>query len=180
MNTTSMYSAVMGNAFSRLAAPVRQFHTASGHQTFDGEVDVQAPSSFLAKLLAIALGAPLRASSGVIRFELRASPDVEVWTRFFPGKTMHSTLQKSGDRITERLGASLLTFRLLEINGALEMRLEELHFLGILCPTWLMPKVTARETGSDRKLHFQVHADVPRIGRVASYTGYLTIPAGAV
>ncbi len=172
-----MYRAVMGEAFNRLALPVQQFHTFAGHHEFQGVVQVEAPASLLAKVLAILLGAPLTTARGRIRFEMSAEPTTECWTRFFPGKTMRSTLSKSGNRLTERLGASCLTFALVEVHGALEMRLEKLHFLGIPCPEWLMPKVVARETGEGQNLHFLVEAAVPVIGRVARYTGYLNLPA---
>ncbi|PQA78399.1 DUF4166 domain-containing protein [Rhodoferax sp. TS-BS-61-7] len=174
-----MYRSVMGDAFNRLATPVQQFHSFEGLQEFHGEVQVAEPASVLAKLLAIFLGAPLKASQGPIRFELLAAPSTETWTRFFPSKTMRSTLTKSGNRITERLGASRLTFELMEVAGALEMRLEKLHFLGIPCPSWLMPRVTARETGGVHTLNFHIQASVPVIGMVASYTGYLNIPQEA-
>ena len=43
-----------------------------------------------------------------------------------------------------------------------------------------MPHVTARETGENDRLNFQVEAVVPLIGRVASYVGYLDIPREGV
>jgi hypothetical protein len=177
MNTPSMYRAVMGDAFNQLAAPIRQFHTFSGRHEFHGVVEVGAPASLPAKLLAILLGAPVKAAQGSIRFELRAEPGSETWTRYFPGKTMRSTFTKSGNRVTERLGPSCLTFELLEAEGTLEMRLETMHFWGISCPRWLMPHVTARETGEAQKLHFQIQASIPVIGMVTSYTGYLDMPS---
>lgn len=176
MSSVSMYRAVMGDAFNRLEAPVRQFHTFTGCHEFHGEVQVGAPASLPAKWLAILLGAPLKATQGPIRFELLAEPGSETWTRYFPGKTMRSILTKTENRVTEQLGASRLTFELLEAEGALEMRLEKLYFWGIRCPSWLMPQVVARETGEAQKLHFQIQATVPSIGLVASYTGYLDMP----
>lgn len=176
MNASSMYPAVMGDAFGRLDARVQQFHTFVGRHEFFGEVQVGAPGSGLAKVLAVFLGAPLESAQGPIRFELLAQPGIETWTRFFPAKTMRSTLTKEGGRITERLGASRLTFELLEIDGALEMRLDKLRFLGVPCPGWLLPQVIARETGAGHNLHFQIQASVPFLGMVASYTGYLEMP----
>jgi Domain of unknown function (DUF4166) len=172
MRTPSMYRSVMEDSFNRLATPVQQFHSCAGRHEFHGEVKVAEPASILAKLLAIFLGAPLKA----IRIELLAAPATETWTRFFPGKTMRSTLTKSGNRVTERLGASRLTFTLIEVAGALEMRLEKLYFLGIPCPSWLAPTLTARESGGVNTLDFHIQASVPVIGIVASYTGYLHIP----
>lgn len=180
MNTSSMYHAVMGEAFNRLAVPVRQFHTFAGRHEFVGEVQVSAPVSLPARLIAILLGAPLEAAQGRIRFQLLAEPGVETWTRYFPGRTMRSTLTKAGDRVVERLGVSRLSFELLEVDGALEMRLEKLHFLGIPCPGWLMPTVMACETGGAQKLQFQVRASVPLVGMVAGYVGYLHMPGEPV
>jgi hypothetical protein len=70
-----------------------------------------------------------------------------------------------------------LTFELLEAAGALEMRLERLHFLGVRCPLWLMPQVVALESGVADSLNFQVKASLPLIGTVASYSGYLSMPS---
>lgn len=170
-----MYSEVMGDSFNRLAEPLRKFHSCVGRHQFQGMVEVAAPSSPLAKLLAMLLGSPLAATQGPIRFELVAEPGFEAWTRHFPGKTMRSTFTKSGHRVVEQLGASRLVFALLELDGTLEMRLEKLYFLGVRCPTWLMPRVTARESGEGRKLHFEIKAIVPFVGMVTSYAGYLCI-----
>lgn len=171
--TPSMYRLVMGEAFFRLDPPVRQFHSCAGRHGFQGEVQVGAPASIPAKWLAFALGVPQKASEGPMRFELQADPQTETWTRFFPTITMRSTLTREGSRIVERLGATRLTFELLEVGGALVMRLVKLHFLGIPCPSWLMPSVMARERGATDRFHFQVLASVPGIGVVASYVGHL-------
>ena len=176
MTTACMYRAVMGAAFDRLALPIRDFHDRTGQHAFEGQVQVSAPASLLAKALAVLLGTPLKAVQGPIRFEVDAGADEEVWTRFFPGKTMRSVLQKSGNRMVERLGAAQLTFVLQEVDGALDMQLERLRFLGIACPICLRPDITARETGEAGQLHFEIHASLPVIGLVASYTGYLDIP----
>jgi hypothetical protein len=129
----SMYRAVMGGAFDRLAAPARQLHSLKGRHELHGEVEVVAPRTFAAKWRGFFWGAP-KLACGAIRFEWLAEPETETWIRFFPGKTMGSFLTKVGHRVTERLGASRRMFELLEVEGALEMRLEMLHFLGIRCP----------------------------------------------
>ena len=175
MTSVSLYRTVMGDAFDRLAGPVRRFHSLAGRHELHGWVDVRAPGSWAARLLAICLGAPTRAAQGPIRFELWAQPDAETWTRFFPNRTMRSVLKKDGIRVTEKLGASRLAFELVEVAGALEMRLETLHFWGMPCPRWLMPDITARETGESQRLNFQVQAAVPMIGLVVSYSGYLAL-----
>ncbi|WKB55238.1 DUF4166 domain-containing protein [Eleftheria terrae] len=170
-----MYESVMGEAYGRLAPAVQDFHRLAGRLALRGEVVVQAPAGWLARLLAWALRAPLRASAGPIRFALDARPALEVWTRHFPLSTMSSCLQLRGRRLVERLGAAELVFELREREGRLEMVLQGLRFLGIPCPRWLMPEVRAVESGAGRRLHFDVGAWVPGCGQVARYQGHLDL-----
>lgn len=174
-----LYEQTMGESFARLAPPVQQFHRLVGKHTLHGRVDVQPPKSLLAKLLALLLGTPRSASAGAIRFELDAQSLAESWTRHFPSKTMTSRLQLIDGQLVEKLGAARLMFDLSESNGQLNMHLRRLYFLGIPCPSWLMPRVIAEETGHDGRLYFCVRAEVPGVGLVTSYRGYLALPEGA-
>ncbi len=122
MTDTSVYRTIMGEAFDRLDANVQAFHTFAGHHVFRGTVQVAAPNSLLGKMLAFALGSPLKAAQGPLRFELLASPEAETWTRFFPNKTMRSTFTAKGLHLVERLGVARLRFSLLEKEGALEIK----------------------------------------------------------
>lgn len=169
----------MGESYSRLASEVQQFHRLAGKQKLHGRVEVHAPKSLLAKLLAMFLGAPRTANVGSIKFELDAHPSGETWTRHFPLKTMTSRLQLIDGQLVEKLGAARLIFELSESNGQLNMHLRRLYFLGIACPNWLMPRVIAVETGRDGRLYFHVRAEVPGVGLVASYQGYLSLSGGA-
>ena len=143
-------------------------------------MDTQAPASPLARALAGCrqrwVESPPRSRQGALRFELDASPAEERWTRDFPDRTMTSRLHAQGDALIETLGAARLTFRLREVAGAMEMQLAALRFLGIPCPRWLLPKITARETGDHEHLHFDVSAALPWIGQVARYRGTLHVP----
>ena len=176
----SMYETVMGEAFERLSEPLKRFHRSFGSHEFQGFVNVEGPASPLAWLLAVCVGSPLKASQGDIRFVLRAQPGTEVWTRHFPEKTMRSRLAQEGARVVERLGAARLAFDLLEVRGRLEMRLAQMHFLGIRCPEWLMPQVIATEHSKDDALHFRVQASIPLVGIVAHYHGHLEMPVAAL
>ena len=169
---------VMGKRYGRLAPEIQSFHRLTGKHTLQGRVEVHAPTTFLAKLLATLLGTPRSASQGEIRFELEAHPESETWTRHFPSKTMRSRLQLADGQLVEKLGAARLMFELTENQGQLNMHLCRLFFLGIACPAWLMPQVLAEETGRDGRLHFRVRAEVPGVGLVASYQGHLTLLDG--
>ena len=175
MKTASMYEQAMGESFNTLPLAVQRFHTLVRCQELHGWVDTHAPSTLAARVLALCLGTPRRATSGPIRFELHAAPDAETWTRHFPGRKMTSRMCLDARQVVEHLGAVRLTFDLCEAGGQLEMRLTGLHFLGVRCPRWLLPKVIAEETGQSDRLHFRVQASLPAIGTVASYRGHLTI-----
>ncbi|MBT9510874.1 MAG: DUF4166 domain-containing protein [Acidovorax sp.] len=179
MHPLSLYQRAMGPAYQRLAPALARFHALSGPQCLWGQVQVHAPATWLARVLALALGAPQRAVQGAITFELDARPDAEVWTRRFPAQTMRSTLREVAGQVVEHLGVARLTFVLHESEGRLVMQLQQLHFCGIPCPAWLRPQVVAQETGVGDALHFDVQATVPGVGRVVSYQGHLVVPPGA-
>lgn len=176
MHTPSLYQRSMGSAYLRLAPAVARFHALSGLQRLQGHVQVDAHANWLARALALALGAPQRAAQGPITFELDARPDAEVWTRRFPAQTMQSTLREVAGQVVEHLGAARLTFVLHEVEGRLVMQLQRLHFCGVPCPAWLCPQVVAQETGVGDALHFHVQATVPGVGRVVCYQGHLLVP----
>lgn len=59
------------------------------------------------------------------------------------------------------------------------MNLVSLRFFGIRCPNWLMPDILAEEAASPGKLHFRVQVNLPLIGMVVGYAGYLNVVEGA-
>ena len=183
MSLGSLYERVMGVDFERLAAPVQRFHRLSGHHELHDWIETEAPATLAAKVLALCLGTPLKATRGAIRFEVDAKPDCETWTRHFPLKTMASTLSLTGQHVVESLGWARLRFELAAVGDTLEMRLRSLRFLGMPCPAWLLPRIVAQEHSDGQhsdKMFFRVRASLPFIGVVASYRGHLVISAGAL
>lgn len=147
-----MYEAVMGAAFAELAAPVQDFHRTRGRRELHGWVETEAPASMPARLLALCLGTPLKPSSGAIRFELDAQPDAERWVRHFPTNTMQSHMRLFDGELAERLGLTLLHFRLSAREGRLVMHLQGLRFLGIpaIRGTWWRTRRRTRKTSAQR------------------------------
>lgn len=179
MSAESLYQAVIGADYGALAPAVRRFHALQGRHVLHGWVDADPPASRAARVLAWCLGTPRAARRGPLRFEPDAAPALEVWTRHFPGQTMVSRLSLRRQHVVEHLGPTQLTFRLAGGTAGLGMQLERMHFLGVPCPRWLMPRVVAEESGDAGRLHFHVQAFMPLAGRVASYRGYLELPAEA-
>jgi hypothetical protein len=177
VGSASLFQALMGEAFDRLAPPLRRFHGLRGAHSLQGRVQTEAPATRAARWLARCLGAPHQATGGAIRFELDAGPGLETWTRHFPQHVMRSQLSGRGAHLVEQLGAVRLYFRLLEQEGALHMQLDDLQILGVPCPRWLLPRVHAVETGRDGAVFFDVRAGLPGLGTVSAYRGQLLLPA---
>ncbi|MFZ4285624.1 DUF4166 domain-containing protein [Variovorax sp. HJSM1_2] len=171
----SLVQQAMGPAFEQLPAAVQRFHRLNGQHTLHGWVETAAPASWIAKFLAWCTGTPQVASRGAIRFELDARPDVETWTRHFPGRSMSSQMRLQPGRVVEYLGAACLTSLLQRAQDHLALRLQRMHFCGIPCPAWLRPSLITRESGSHGQLHFEEQAALPWVGVVARYRGHLNL-----
>jgi Domain of unknown function (DUF4166) len=171
-----MHVRVSGSSAEGLPAPVQRFHRLHGEQTLHGQVEVEAPESLLARLLALCQGAPRGSSRGRLRFTLHATSDHETWTRHFPTQTMRSTLRRSAIGLEEQLGLVRLCFRLHAREQGLSMELVQLKVFGLPCSRWLMPNVIAEECGKGERFCFHIQASVPMVGRVASYRGHLELP----
>jgi hypothetical protein len=173
----SLFQAVMGEAFGRLAPPLQHFHSLKGRHALEGRVQADAPLSRAARVLALCLGTPREAMTGVIRFDVDASIDRESWTRHFPQHVMRSRMQRDGDQLVESLGPVRLHFTLVERGGALHMHLTVMRILGLPCPRWLLPAVHAVESARDGAVCFDVRASLPWTGTVSAYRGHLLLPA---
>lgn len=175
MSRLSLFEKVLGDGYARLPAAVQRFHRLSGHTVLHGWVETQAPETLLARALAVCLGAPRSASTGPIRFELTSGPAEETWTRYFPTRTMTSCMRLVAGHVEESLGSARLTFNLVATEGRLSMQLAKMRFFGVPCPTWMLPRIVAEERGTDDQLHFRITAELPFVGRVASYRGHLEV-----
>jgi len=174
-NSHSLYETVMGESFDRLAPAVREFHRLSGRVHLYGEVQVDPPVTFVAKILSFCLGASTVRSVGALHFELDAAPHEEIWIRRFPNHAMSSRLCFDADGVVEKLGAATLVFGLVEEDGMLKMILRRMAFWGIPCPARLLPDIVAEERGVGRQIHFNVAASIPIFGLVTRYRGYLDL-----
>ena len=88
---------------------------------------------------------------------------------------MTSSMRLVAGHVEESLGAARLTFSMVPTEGRLSMQLAKMRFSGVPCPTWLLPKIVAEERGIDDQLHFHITAELPFVGRVASYRGHLDV-----
>ena len=109
-------------------------------------------------------------------FELTTTPGSETWVRRFPSRTMRSQLTMRAGIVVERVGPVTFHFELQACEGRLLMLLRKAMAFGVPLPQDLMPELRAEETGAAGRLHFDVAAALPGVGRIVAYRGSLPVP----
>jgi hypothetical protein len=171
-----VYRQHLGADFDRLPPAVRRFHALQGHFRLSGTVAIRGAETALGRLLAIAMRFPSEAPSQPFAFELDATPEREVWTRFFPSRTMRSRLSARGEWLTEAFGPIRLFFKVEAAPERLSMRLDRMALLGVRMPKALTPGVRAAERDADGKFDFDIEASWPGDRRIVAYTGTIDAP----
>jgi hypothetical protein len=170
-----LYRRVIGAAFEKLPGEVQRFHSLQGRWTLDGRVTIFGPQTRIGALLCRILKLPAAAAETPMQFELSADPIREIWTRRFAGRPMMSTMSIAGGQLVESLGPLRMHFRLEASADRLVMHLERMHVGGVRCPRSLMAVIHAQETADPGRLHFDVQASLPMLGRIVHYRGYLDL-----
>ncbi|WP_426175714.1 DUF4166 domain-containing protein [Massilia sp. TWR1-2-2] len=175
----SVYRQVLGADFNLLAVELQRFHSMAGRALLTGKFSVQGPDNHAGRLVSALFTLPKAASEAPFKFELDANARQETWRRHFPGRSMVSRMHAGPGMLVERFGPISFYFRLKTSDGQLSMLLQSVTVLGVPSPRFLMPKVSARESGADGRLHFSVSAHLPVVGLLAEYRGYLELSPGS-
>jgi hypothetical protein len=175
MPTNSLYRQVLGNDFELLARELQIFHGTTGRIKLSGRCSVTGPQTLLGKLMGWVFALPKTTEETGLLFELDADTMQETWRRHFPNRLMISRMRVVAGTLVERLGPIDLHFGLRAGEGKLAMLLQGISVGGIRCPKFLVPSVLAEETASPGKLHFNVAAQLPIVGLLVAYQGFLNI-----
>ncbi len=173
----TLYQRVLGDAFGRLAAPVRTLHSFETIARYCGEARIGGAANPLAALVGWAFGFP-RGGNGVpVEVTLTRRDGVEAWTRTFGGRTLRSTQEEGRGRyeglVVERFGPTRFGMAVTEEAGRLGLVVRRWDVLGLPMPRGLMPRVVSGEHGDDGRFHFLVDIEVPLLGRLVRYEGWL-------
>lgn len=171
----SVYRQVLGTDFHLLAPELQRFHSMAGRFELSGKCSIKGPHSAAGRLVSAMFALPKATAETSFKFELDADAVQETWRRHFPGRLMASTMRAGAGMLVERFGPVNFHFRLELDDGRLNMLLQSVTVFGIRAPKLLMPVVLAQEIGAHGKLHFSVSAQLPLVGRLAEYRGYLDI-----
>lgn len=171
-SAVALFPGLLGAAFDRLDAPVRQLHRGSGG-TWQGRASVTRGRGWPARLACFFARLPPDMQDAPLRFELRATANHEVWTRWFGNApAMCSRLWPGQGCLEERLGPAKLRFALREADGALHWQATSVQVLGLSLPRRAFD-IRARIGSLDGRYHFAIEAGIAGIGALIRYEGTL-------
>lgn len=182
-----LYQRVLGEAWSRLPAPIRAMHELDGEKIVTGEATVIRGKGPLAWLVGLVMGFP-KAGEGVpvtVKFTARTlgSRRGELWRRTFAGQSFQSFQEDGRGRseglVVERFGPIGIAMAVLVEGERLVLAIRRVTVFGIPLPSWLRPGGVAYEHTADGRFNFFVEIRAPLAGLIVGYRGWLTESSGA-
>ncbi|MGI9304764.1 MAG: DUF4166 domain-containing protein [Gammaproteobacteria bacterium] len=178
-----LYRHVLGGRFDALPPEVRAMHNVNDTLVAEGRCDVDAGASSVAKLIAMLFGFPGAGRGIPVRVEMTRVGERERWARTIGAGRFNSELAPARrpyeDLLTERFGITKFFFDLPTDAGGLRMNLRRVESLGVPVPKTLWPRITARETAADGKFTFDVCIELPVVGLLVHYRGWLALMVAA-
>ena len=173
----SLYDAVLGSSVERLAEPLRAFHRAPLPQRFAGRARVERGGNLIAKLVATLLRLPAETPDCAVEVSVSSDEQGEVWSRRFDGKPFvsgqHAGTGAWSGLVVERIGPMSFAYAASERNGELHLDIRGWQAFSIPMPRQLGPCVCAREHAMADRFNFDVDIELPLIGRIVHYRGWL-------
>lgn len=173
-----MFRRVLRGHLDQTPACVRRLHGGAARAVYRGEVVVERGHGRLARLFAWATSLP-PAGTGPIEVEISARGGGERWVRRIGGREMRSRLQAFSFSwlLWEWLGPVVFGFDLRVEDGAIVWRVGALRLFGLLpLPARWFRGVHCRESGVGDRYRFDVRAELPGIGLLVHYRGWLAVP----
>ena len=169
-----MFEAALGEGFHRLPKAVQKFHSFAG-QPWVGRAHIQRQNTIFASVLSSILGLPKTASEIPISVEAIPAVECEAWIRDFNGQILKSHLKLSTTNgcIWERFGPFNVEIALTLKDQKLYFIPQRWRFAGVPMPRFLLPSGNSYECEKDGRFHFDVVFEVPFLGKIVSYTGWL-------
>jgi hypothetical protein len=174
--TTALFPALLGDeAWHALPSAVRAMHGATARLEANGVADVAGADHFPARCLRHLLGLPAPGPRQTLALTIERRGTHETWTRRFTGRAMRSVLDRrpGSPLLFERLGPARLGFTLRRDGDAIDWQLRSLHVLGMPMPRALRGRVLSRSGMRDGRYHFLVDVQLPWLGRLIAYDGWL-------
>lgn len=177
LSTGDLYRRIMGPAFDQLPSELRDMHTIGERLDSAGRCDVRTGKNPLCRLIARLFGFPGAGDDLPVRVEMRRSSQAEVWTRHMGPDRFESSLAQGRGRysglLTEQFGVFKFSLELIGDVHGLTMELRGVRYRAIPLPRWFWPRAEAREFAADGRFHFDVRIELPLLGLMTHYAGWL-------
>jgi hypothetical protein len=172
-----LYRAILGAAWAELPQAVRDLHGSVATSTVAGRATVTRGTGFLAERVARWFRFPPAAEDVELKVTFRRANGVETWERRFGEHVMKSEQFAGKGRydglLCERFGPFTFGLALVVEDGKLALVARRWSVLGIPLPRRLIPGGDAFETASGPRFELGVSIDLPLVGNVVRYSGWL-------
>lgn len=170
------FASVLGRDFAKLPKPVRDLHQVRKLGRYTGRADVERGRGPVVRFICKALNLPRNVSDAPLSFTLVREGEDEIWLRDFDGNELMSRISPHAERpdlIHERFGPLTFDLSLTVTDGRLNYEIQDMRYLGLRVPRRLWPKAQAAEHAEGNAFHFFVEINLPIIGRLIRYQGWL-------
>ena len=172
-----LYQRILGDAWRALPPAVRDLHDSVTTSTVVGRARVERGDGALVSAVARVFGFPRAAHDIELRVIFTRRNGVETWRREFGDRAFTSVQYEGrgryGGLLCERFGPFTFGLALVANAGKLELVQRGWSFAGIPLPRAWAPHSTAFEAQAQRRFEFDVAIDLPLVGRLVRYTGWL-------
>lgn len=169
----ALFPALLGAEWNALHESVRKMHGDAAQLRAYGEADIDGSTAWPARTMRGVLGLPPPGARRRIEFTIARHDMREVWTRNFAGARMRSVLDQANGLLCERLGPMTFRFKLHRSRDAIDWELRSTRFFGIPLPRWMSGRVSSRSGAELDRYAFAVNVDLPLIGKLVAYRGWL-------
>ena len=176
---TALFPQVLGAAFSKLAAPVRDSHKTFAQRRWTGRGQVKRGSGWYPRLIAAMFGFPQATDDIPVTVLKTPLKNGEIWQRTFGKKRFESFLAPGPTGMSERFGPFTFDLGLHVSAGALHFPVKAGRIGPIPIPSWMLPRSVAREYDDKGNFCFDVALFAPFSGQmIVHYQGTLAREAG--
>jgi hypothetical protein len=174
---TALFRTLLDAAdWSRLAPAVQRMHGEGRLIRASGQAEVEGAMHGPARLLRRLLTLPEPGNGQAIALTIERHADHERWIRGFARGRMSSILRPGRQQpLRERLGPVTLHFSLQRAGDAIDWQLQRVSLLGLPLPPAFCGKVLSRSGASNGRYTFEIDAQLPLLGRLIAYRGWLEI-----
>ena len=170
----TLFQQALGAAFFNLPDSVRRLHATRGTARYAGIASIERGRHPLARLCARVAGLPKAMRDVSTTVEFTADAQGETWCRDFGATRMQSRLRFKDGQLRERLGPLQFRYVLHPGGAAIWWQVVGVRLLGLLpLPVRWFSGVRCREREHAGRYEFLVEADLPLLGRVIRYEGWL-------